>query len=337
MSDTANRKGSDTSTCAPRTGNHARRATRTPRAAHLIVAMIVLTMCAQVSGGAAAQFSDTSNKGTNAFNTSWLQPPTSPTATVSGATVTVGWNASVSGIAAATEVYRSATPGGPYTLIATVTPTTTTSYVDTVAASGTYYYVVRAIVQNWFSANSTEVAATVSLGSATALSACTSQAADTGGDGNGYEVTPANACAEDALVATDSKSGSGTSLLCTSAAKDRHRFSTFGLGVPATATILGIEVQVKVGTNNNAGSSLVCAQLSGDGGISWSPVINSAVLTNTGLTLYTLGGVANTWGRIWTGSEFTDANFRVRLIDVSDQGSKDFDLDSVKVRVTYAP
>ena len=325
------------STVAPRIRHDVRRATRTSRAARLIVALIVLTVCAEVSGGASAQFSDTSNKGTNAFNTSSLQPPTSPTATVSGPAVTVGWNASVSGIATATEVYRSATPGGPYTLIATVTPTTTTSYVDTVAASGTYYYVVRAIVGNWFSANSTEVAATVTLGSATALSACTAQAPDSGGDGNGYEVTPANACAEDGLVAQDDKSGTGTSLLCTSAAKDRHRFSTFGLVVPATATIQGIEVQVKVGTNNNAGVSLVCAQLSGDGGITWAPVINSAQLLNTGLTLYTLGGVGDTWGRIWTGSEFSNANFRVRLIDVSDQGNKSFDLDSVKVRVTYAP
>ena len=314
-----------------------RRVQRASCGTRILTAILMLTVCAAVSGGATAQFTDNSEKGTNGFTTSSLLEPTSPSATVSGSNVTVRWNASVSGIATGTEVYRSTTPGGPYTLLATVSPTTTTSYVDSVTASGTYYYVLRAVYQSWFSPNSTEIAATVTLGAATPLLPCTTQAFDTGGDGNGYELTPANACVTDGLIAQDIKSGTSTSLLCTNTGKDRHRFSNFGLSVPAAAVILGIEVEVMAGMNNNANLTLVCAELSGDGGITWAPVINSASMVNNGLTAYFLGGPDNTWGRVWSGTDFTNANFRVRLIDVSDQSNKSFDLDSVKVRVTYRP
>ena len=99
------------------------RVQRAPRGTRIVIALLMLTVCAAASGGATAQFTDNSEKGTNGFTTSSLLAPTSPTATVSGSNVTVGWNASVSGIATGTEVYRSTTPGGPYTLLATVSPT----------------------------------------------------------------------------------------------------------------------------------------------------------------------------------------------------------------------
>lgn len=47
------------------------------------------------------------------------------------------------------EVLRGTTSGGPYpTLVATVTPATTTTYTATVVA-GTFYFVVRTIKQMW--------------------------------------------------------------------------------------------------------------------------------------------------------------------------------------------
>jgi hypothetical protein len=39
----------------------------------------------------------------------------------------------------------------------------------------------------------------------------------------------------------------------------------------------------------------------------------------------------------WTLSMLSDANFRVRVIDVSSSTSRDFSLDWVAVRVTYTP
>jgi hypothetical protein len=311
---------------------------RQNRSVRTIFGLAIFLGLATVSGGATALFSDVSFRGANGFSTSSLAAPTALAAAVAGADVTLTWNASTSGIATATEIYRSSTAGGAYTLLATVTPPTTTSFVDPVTASGTYFYVVRATYQSWFSANSTEVSATVTLSLATPFSPCTSQLNDTGGDGSGYNnVSPANACADDGLFATDKKSGNSTSTLCTNTGKDRHRFWNFGLTVPTTATVLGVEVQVKLGTNNNAGITLVCSQLSWDGGVTWAPLIRSVAIPNTTLTLYTMGGTADTWGRTWSGTDFSNANFRVRLIDVSDSTNKDFLLDYVKVRVTYTP
>ena len=37
------------------------------------------------------------------------------------------------------------------------------------------------------------------------------------------------------------------------------------------------------------------------------------------------------------GTDFSNANFRVRLIDVSDKTTKDFRLDGLAVQVTYTP
>jgi hypothetical protein len=39
----------------------------------------------------------------------------------------------------------------------------------------------------------------------------------------------------------------------------------------------------------------------------------------------------------WLGSEFSNANFRVRIIDVSDRTTKDVRLDGLAVQVTYTP
>lgn len=49
----------------------------------------------------------------------------------------------------------------------------------------------------------------------------------------------------------------------------------------------------------------------------------------------TLGGAANLWGRSWTPSELSDANFRVRIVNTANSTARDFSLDWVAVRVTY--
>ncbi|HLO34619.1 MAG TPA: hypothetical protein VK194_00990, partial [Candidatus Deferrimicrobium sp.] len=164
-----------------------------------------------------------------------------------------------------------------------------------------------------------------------------SNAADTGGDGNGYESNPANACVTDGSVATDAATGTNTTLSCTDAGKDRHRFWDFSLGVPATVTsVSGIQVRTDVGLNNNSGTSQICAQLSWDGGASWTAAKSVGVVA-VGIASYTLGATNDTWGRSWTGAEFANASFRVRLTDASDRTTKDFRLDGLAVQVTYTP
>jgi hypothetical protein len=94
-------------------------------------------------------------------------PPTVPTGlnvlSASPAGIELAWDAiagdpSLYGY----EVLRSASAGGPYTMIARVSAA---SYMDTVVSEGaTYYYVVRALDQSFNrSANSSEVAGTAQL------------------------------------------------------------------------------------------------------------------------------------------------------------------------------
>jgi hypothetical protein len=108
------------------------------------------------------------------------------------------------------EVQRATVSGGPYTVVGTVTPRTTVATTDAPGVNGTYFYVLRSAFQNWRSVDSNQASATITLGSTpTGFKVCTttSTAADTGGDGNGYETTPANACVVDGNVATDASTG----------------------------------------------------------------------------------------------------------------------------------
>lgn len=276
-----------------------------------------------VAGATAALASDT------------LQAPTA-LAAAGGASAAVTWTPAVDPYADGYRVYRAKSSAGLYTEVGTATPVTATGYLDGPSTDGTYWYVVRTFAANWLSAPAGPVSAAVLMG-VTGFRDCSAQAADTGGDGNGYQGTPANACSDDGVVATDVNSGSGTSTLCTATTKDRHRFSAFGLGVPTTATaVLGITVQAKMGIDSIAGTNRVCAQLSWNGGSSWTTA-QWVAITSTGLTEYTLGGATSLWGRVWTPTELSDANFRVRLVNVSSNNARDFSLDGVEVQVNYTP
>jgi len=76
--------------------------------------------------------------------------------------------------------------------------------------------------------------------------------------------------------------------------------------------------------------------LSWNGGVSWTATKSTATLTTSDAT-YILGGPADNWGFAWTLSTLGDANFRVRVINVASNTSRDFSLDWVAVRVTYQP
>ena len=49
-----------------------------------------------------------------------------------------------------------------------------------------------------------------------------------------------------------------------------------------------------------------------------------------------MGGTSDAWGRSWALSELTAANFKVRVICNSTDSGRDFYLDSIPVRITYA-
>ena len=166
----------------------------------------------------------------------------------------------------------------------------------------------------------------------------TAQAAVTSGSGdnNGFQTSAANALVDDGLYAVDTNSGSNNNTSCTNTGKDRHVLSNYGFNIPAGASIQGIEVKLNSRVDSTSGSPRFCVQLSWDGGASWTSPITSATLS-TNETVYTVGGVTNTWGRAWTDTDFSNANFRVRLVMVASNTTRDFSLDWVGVQVRHSP
>ena len=158
-----------------------------------------------------------------------------------------------------------------------------------------------------------------------------SNAADTGGDGNGFQSSPTSAYGDDTAVATDTNSGSGTSTSCTNAGKDRHRFYDFGMSMPAGSTVAGIEVRLDARADSTAGSPRMCVQLSWDGGTTWTAAKATGTL-GTSMATFTVGGAADTWGRAWTAANLSNASFRLRVINVASSTSRDFFLDWIAVR-----
>jgi hypothetical protein len=119
--------------------------------------------------------------------------------------------------------------------------------------------------------------------------------------------------------------------------KDRHRFYGFALGLPGTVTSIdGIRVRADLRLDSASGSHNLCAQLSWNSGVSWT-TIESLAVTTAGETTYTFGSTNDTWGRSWTAGQLSGSNFRVRIIDASTAGTRDFYLDYVAVSVTYTP
>ncbi|HKY53219.1 MAG TPA: hypothetical protein VJM08_02885, partial [Anaerolineales bacterium] len=169
------------------------------------------------------------------------------------------------------------------------------------------------------------------------LSPTTSTAVTSGsGDNNGYELNPANAFANDGLFAVDMNSGTNTNTSCTSNRKDRHIFYNYGFSIPSGATISGIEVRTDGRVDSTSGAPRFCIQLSWNGGTSWTAAKSTSTLTMSEAT-YLLGGLADTWGRSWSSSDFTNANFRVRITNVASNTARDFSLDWISVQVRYTP
>jgi hypothetical protein len=156
------------------------------------------------------------------------------------------------------------------------------------------------------------------------------------GDNNGYQNNPQNAYANDSAVAADANSGTNANTACTNNGKDKHRFYNFNFNIPATAVIQGIQVRLDARADATGGSPRICVQLSWDGGATWTTARSTTTLNTTEAT-YTLGSLSDGWGRTWTSNNFSNANFRIRVIDVAGNQSRDFFLDYAAVNVTYQP
>ena len=150
------------------------------------------------------------------------------------------------------------------------------------------------------------------------------QAADTGGNHDGFELNPTNAFSDDSAFA-ENINGNG----------DRHRFYNYGISVKNSCGISGIEVRLDWWLDSLGGSNSIEVELSWDGGSSWTAAKSDPVESTTEHTAI-LGGASDTWGRAWSASEFNDSDFRLRVTS-SGVGGRNHYLDWVPVKVYYAP
>jgi hypothetical protein len=148
-------------------------------------------------------------------------------------------------------------------------------------------------------------------------------AADTGGDNNGYELNPTNAYADGGGYASN-----------IDGAADRHRYYNYGVSVPAGSTITGIEVRLDWWLDSKTGTNNMDVQLSWDGGTTWTSTKRDSTETTTEHSK-TLGSSTDTWGHTWTSEQLNNTNFRVRVICNSSASARDFYLDWVAVNVYY--
>jgi hypothetical protein len=284
-------------------------------------------------------------------------PPAAPsllTASISGASVVLTWQDNSSNEAAFFIDRCEGAGCTSFTGLAGTSANISTYADSSVTAGSTYRYRVIASNDGGFSSYSNIVsilAGAVSVPSPTPVPTNTpapiistgflspsANAAQTSsaGDNNGYQSSPANAYADDSSVATDTNSGTNTSTSCTDGGKDKQRYYNYNFNIPATAVIQGIQVRLDARADATNGSPKICVQLSWDGGTTWTTARSTTNL-GTAEATYTLGSTSDTWGRTWTSTNFSNTNFRVRVIDVASNTSRDFFLDYVAVNVTYQP
>ena len=152
------------------------------------------------------------------------------------------------------------------------------------------------------------------------------QAADSGGDGDGFEVNAVYAFTDGGSYAENNDG-----------ADDRHQYYDYYVSIPAScSTISGIEVRLDWWLDDTAGISSMSVELSWSGGTSWTAAKTDSTETVSEHS-ETLGGPSDTWGRSWTATQLDNSNFRVRVTSTSDDGLRDFFLDWVPVKVYYAP
>lgn len=152
------------------------------------------------------------------------------------------------------------------------------------------------------------------------------EAADTGGNGDGFETTPTGAFADGGGAA------SSVTLLVNG---DNHRFYNYGFFLVGSCNIEGIEVRIDWWLLDTLGDNSMAVDLSWDGGNTWSASRSDSAETTSEHTAI-LGGSTDTWGRTWSPSDFDDANFRARVTTNRTLPQTHF-LDWVAVNVHYSP
>jgi len=113
---------------------------------------------------------------------------------------------------------------------------------------------------------------------------------------------------------------------------DLHDYYDFTFGVPEGATIDGIEVSIEGSGGGMGFPADIEVELSWDGGSSYTSENKQNTfpgLPDESTEIY--GNSSDTWGRTWSDSEFSNANFRARVENIAANPC----IDHLQVKVYY--
>jgi RHS repeat-associated protein len=109
-------------------------------------------------------------------------------------------------------------------------------------------------------------------------------------------------------------------------------YSNFNIPViPFGATIDGIQVGVEGYRSTSPTPNSFNVYLSSNGGTSYTDLKNTGTMGTTESTKY-VGGATDTWNRTWAATDFTNTNFKIKIVWVN---SKLMFLDCVSVKIFY--
>ena len=110
----------------------------------------------------------------------------------------------------------------------------------------------------------------------------------------------------------------------------RQSYSGFGFSIPTENQIVGIAVKIE----GSGGGGDIQLQLSWNGGANYTAVKTTSPSLNGSETVYLVGGGADTWGRTWSGQEFGNENFVLRIA-YADGPDSTTNVDAIQVRVYH--
>jgi hypothetical protein len=139
-------------------------------------------------------------------------------------------------------------------------------------------------------------------------------------------------CTQAYLAANDAQRARSASTIY-----DIFTVSDFTFGLPAGATIDGIEVVIDLGTNNASGVGKAKSALSWDDGGSWTA--DSAEVSQSGGSddIKIMGAPTDKWGRSWAILDFADGTFQVKIYGKINSASYNVRIDLLQVIVYYTP
>ncbi len=134
------------------------------------------------------------------------------------------------------------------------------------------------------------------------------------GDEPGFVAPSANGAASGYAVGWSSAGNAYSSdgSYATAAESAASNFYDFGFSIPSGDAVTGVKIKLEGSASGGAGGTLG-VELSWDGGTTMTSAGTATGALTTSDVVYTLGSASALWGRTWAPSEFSNANFRVRI------------------------